>query len=210
MRPLLVSYGDICILTRSPIVRRMNRLRIFPEMCARTRCSFASATRNIVPGSTLMIVPSKLMAFVPFIMMILRSARPRMLSGPAVQSIPDLPAIARKTVRAVRARPVFPWTSFVHVERAAVKFVAVKPVLRRIGLSVVVHSDKRKPARFTGHLVHHQMDFVDGSMFFEQILKIVLGGLKREITYVQFHCVLNMEILPSYRAVPVNRVSNHQ
>jgi len=23
---------------------------------------------------------------------------------------------------------------------------------------------------------------------FEQILKIVLGGLKREITYVQFHC----------------------
>jgi hypothetical protein len=26
-------------------------------------------------------------------------------------------------------------------------------------------------------------------MLFEQILKIVLGGLKREITYVQFHCV---------------------
>jgi len=35
------------------------------------------------------------------------------------------------------------------------------------------------------------MDFVDGAMLFEQILKIVLGGLKREITYVQFHCVLN-------------------
>jgi hypothetical protein len=26
-------------------------------------------------------------------------------------------------------------------------------------------------------------------MLFEQILKIVLGGLEREITYVQFHCV---------------------
>jgi hypothetical protein len=47
-------------------------------------------------------------------------------------------------------------------------------------------------------------------MLFEQILKIVLGGLKREITYIQFHCALNLEKLPSYRAVPGNRVSNHQ
>jgi hypothetical protein len=35
------------------------------------------------------------------------------------------------------------------------------------------------------------MDFVDRAVLLEQILKIVLGGLKREITYVQFHCVLN-------------------
>ena len=33
----------------------MNLLRIFPEMCARTRWSFASATRNMVPGSTVVI-----------------------------------------------------------------------------------------------------------------------------------------------------------
>jgi hypothetical protein len=26
-------------------------------------------------------------------------------------------------------------------------------------------------------------------VLFEKILEIVLGGLKREITYVQFHCV---------------------
>src|SRR5207248_6097602 len=46
------------------------------------------------------------------------------------------------------------------------------------------------------------MDFVDGSVFFEQILKIVLGGLKREITYVQFHCVLNMEKLGATEPFP--------
>ncbi len=151
-----------------------------------------------------MIVPSKLMAFVPFIMMILRSARPRMLSGPAVQSIPDLPAIARKTVRAVRARPVFPWTSFVHVERAAVKFVAVKPVLRRIGLSVVVHSDKRKPARFTGHLVHHQMDFVDGSsLCFEYGNTTELQSRSRESG---FKPPMSEAHLTIFRAVKLNRV----
>jgi hypothetical protein len=26
-------------------------------------------------------------------------------------------------------------------------------------------------------------------VLFEQVLEIVLGGLKREITYVHFHCV---------------------
>jgi hypothetical protein len=43
-------------------------------------------------------------------------------------------------------------------------------------------------------------------VWFEQILKIVLGGLKGEITYVQFHCVLKLELLPSYRAGRANRV----
>src|SRR5207248_8798716 len=46
------------------------------------------------------------------------------------------------------------------------------------------------------------MDFVDGAVFFEQILKIVLGGLKREITYVQFHCVLNLEKLGATEPFP--------
>jgi hypothetical protein len=54
---------------------------------------------------------------------------------------------------------------------------------------VVIDSDEREPARFAGHAVHHEADFIDLAMLFEQILKIVLGGLKREITYVQFHCV---------------------
>src|SRR5438128_7133930 len=41
----------------------MKRLRILPEIWARTRWSLASATRNIVPGSTDVIVPSRLIAF---------------------------------------------------------------------------------------------------------------------------------------------------
>jgi len=59
----------------------------------------------------------------------------------------------------------------------------------RAGLRVVIHSDESESARFAGHPVHHEMDFIDGAMLFEQILKIILSGLKREITYVQFHCV---------------------
>src|SRR5262249_41087463 len=54
---------------------------------------------------------------------------------------------------------------------------------------VVIHGNEREPARFAGHTVHHQADFIDRAILFEQILKIVLGGLKREIAYIQFHCV---------------------
>jgi len=88
MRALAVSYGDISIFTRSPIVSRMKRLRIFPEMCARTMRSFASATRNIVPGSTIMMVPSNTIAFSEFTVLIRRKtpALMRMSAGGLIQS----------------------------------------------------------------------------------------------------------------------------
>ena len=68
-------------------------------------------------------------------------------------------------------------------------FATIERAHRGVGLRVVVHGDESEAAGLTGHPVHHEMDFVDRAMLFEQILKIVLGGLKREITYVQFHCV---------------------
>ena len=52
----------------------------------------------------------------------------------------------------------------------------------------VIHGDERKAARSAGHAIHHQRDFGDLAVLFEKILKIVFSGLKREITYVQFHC----------------------
>ena len=36
----------------------MKRLRIFPEMWARTKCLLARATRNMVPARTAVMVPS--------------------------------------------------------------------------------------------------------------------------------------------------------
>src|SRR6516225_112995 len=53
------------------------------------------------------------------------------------------------------------------------------------------HGQGNEVRLMTDRTVRHEADFVDLAMLFEQILKIVLGGLKREITYVQFHCVLN-------------------
>ena len=70
-------------------------------------------------------------------------------------------------------------------------FTTVERAHRGPRLCVVIHRNEREAARFAGHPVHHQTDFVHGAMLFEQILKIVLSGLKREIAYVQFLCVLN-------------------
>lgn len=58
MRALVVSYGDISILTLSPTTRRMKRFLILPEMCASTSCPPTSSTLNIVPARTETIVPS--------------------------------------------------------------------------------------------------------------------------------------------------------
>src|SRR6184192_3086889 len=54
---------------------------------------------------------------------------PECFRGRLCKSTPDLPAIARKTVRAVRTRTLFAWTSFVHVQRAAIKFLAIERIL---------------------------------------------------------------------------------
>ena len=75
--------------------------------------------------------------------------------------------------------------------------MAVEPAHRGTGLRVVIHGDEREPARFASHPVRHKADFIDLAMLFEQILKIVLCALKREITYVQFHGALKRK---NYRA----------
>jgi hypothetical protein len=116
----------------------------------------------------------------------------------------DLSAKAREvSSRAVRsARALFARTRLIHVQRAAVEFFAVRGAHRGFGLFGVTHSDERKPARFSGHPVHHEIDFADSAVLFEQILKIVLGGLESEITYVQFHSVLNLEKLGATEPFP--------
>src|ERR1051325_5641506 len=141
---------------------------------------------------------------------------------PEAGEVPSLPV--RATAGALFAR-----TRFVHIQRATIHLFAIGRAHRGLGLRIVVHGHEREPARFARHPVHHQMDFVDSAVLFEQILKIVLGGLESEITYVQFHCVLNLgkttELqsrsresgfkppmsdahLTIYRAVKLNRVSN--
>src|SRR5262245_25991088 len=170
----------------------------------------------MVPGRTVVIVPSSSIAFseliIPRLVASARCADPDAAARrPYQSSIPNLLAKAGETPPAVvRTRTFGARTRFINSQRAAVKFTTVERAHRSVGLRTIIHCDERKSTRFASHAIHHQMDFVDRSMLFEKILKIVLCGLKREVTYVQFHCVLNLEKLPSYRAVPGNRVSNHQ
>jgi hypothetical protein len=88
--------------------------------------------------------------------------------------------------------------------------VTVERAHRGTGVRIVIDGDEREPARFAGHAVHHEADFSDLAMLLDKIMKIVLGVLKREITYVQFHLCLSLEKLSSYRAVTGNRVTNLQ
>jgi len=49
-----------------------------------------------------------------------------------------------------------------------------RPIAHRgVALRTVVHCDEPESTRFARQSVHHQMDFIDGAMLFEEILKIV-------------------------------------
>ena len=93
-------------------------------------------------------------------------------------------AAAAISIAAARAGTIFARARFVHVQRATIQLFAVGCAHCGFGLFVIVHRDEREAARFAGHPVHHKTDFADGAMLFEQILEIVLGGLKGEIPYV--------------------------
>src|SRR3954470_4130370 len=58
MRALSRSYGLISIFTLSPAAILMKCLRSLPEICASTMWPLSSCTRNIVPGRTVVILPS--------------------------------------------------------------------------------------------------------------------------------------------------------
>src|SRR5437667_2271692 len=168
------------------MVRRIKRLRIFPEICARTRCSFASSTRNIVPARTEMIFPSSSIAFLGSMMLDRVSCAQSMSAGSARSDyLPPLPA--------EWARTLFACARLVYVQRSPADFLAVERGHRSVGFGRVGHGDERETARLASHAIHHQRHFGDFAVFFEKILKIVFGSLKGEISYIQFHCDLILE-----------------
>src|SRR5580700_228414 len=131
-------------------------------------CSFASATRNMVPGRTEVIVPSTSMAFSEFIM-IDRASRPRKTSGAGCARSNYLPALLRETLATAAtrwARPLFASAGFVDGERTPTDFFAVQCGHSRPGFGVVVHGDEGETARLAGHAVHHQRHFADFAVLF--------------------------------------------
>ena len=97
----------------------------------------------------------------------------------------DLPVIAReRAFSAVWTRPLFARARFAYIQGAAIQFLAIGGGNRGIGFGCVIHGDKSKPARPAGHSIGHERNFADFAMLFEQILQIVLGGLKGEVTYI--------------------------
>lgn len=61
------------------------------------------------------------------------------------------------------------------------------------------HGDERETARFAGELILHQHDFADGAGLAEEILKIWLGGVEREIPDVEF--VTHLLVLCAWRGL---------
>jgi hypothetical protein len=70
---------------------------------------------------------------------------------------------------------------FIDRERAPVQFPAIERAHRRLESFGVCHGDKRKPLGSPGHAVCNQVDFSNGTNRREQVLKIILRGVKMQI-----------------------------
>jgi len=126
----------------------------------------------------------------------LQNRRPWKSAGSQIKSAGLVPRSGELT------RAVFASTRFVDGESASLHFLAVEGGDGRVGFRRVGHGDERKAARAAGGAVHHQGNVGDFAVFFEKILEIVFSGLKREITYVQFHCDFLEQYLPATEPFP--------
>src|ERR1043166_3317806 len=135
----------------------------------------------MVPARTEMIFPSSSIAFFES----MESAEPAPVARRrfAYSKSAGLVAVSLRL-----ARTLFASARFIHGQSATLHFLAVQGGHSRVGFRRVGHRDERKAAGAAGGAVHHEGDVGDFAMLFEKILKIVFSGLKREITYVQFHC----------------------
>jgi hypothetical protein len=71
------------------------------------------------------------------------------------------------------------------------------------------HRDKSKATGAARHPVGHECHLGDASLFFKKILEIIFSRLESEITYIEFHTVIQIGETVRYSAVPEARVSNH-
>src|SRR6266542_6071904 len=89
------------------------------------------------------------------------------------------PVTAARWTRALFAR-----TRLIDRECAPGNFLAVERSHGRSSFGGVVHRDEREAAGLARHAIHHQRNLGDFAVLLEKILKIVLGGLKGEISYI--------------------------
>src|SRR6267154_5387235 len=224
MRALSRSYGDISILTRSPMVRRMKRLRILPEICASTWCLLVSSTRNIVPASTASIRPSiSIGCSIQFFIIFCRlktNMFPRPKGQPLsrnkkVRDFTQIPhreipkgsaavfaaalATIGATISTTAARPrgaFFTRTGFVDHQVAPIDIFAVKGLDGGFRAFLGFHGDKTESARTAAEFIHDQLDARYRAVLGKKVLELIFRGVVREVADVTACAHDDFDFLP--------------
>jgi hypothetical protein len=93
------------------------------------------------------------------------------------------PAVASRT--AACAGPLRLWPRLVDDEVSVPEQPAVQHLDCLASLFLGRHLDEPESARPTGELVRDDSDCFDGSGLLEELAKVLLGGLEREVSYEQ-------------------------
>jgi hypothetical protein len=74
---------------------------------------------------------------------------------------------------------------FVDSQRASIEISAVHRRHGALGFGARAHGHEAEAARLTRHAIRHQVDVDDLAMRGESLAQRVLGGVERQVTYVQ-------------------------
>src|ERR1017187_3164164 len=194
-------------------------------MVASTTCWLSSSTRNIVPGSTTVTLPSTSMccSFMdgrPAIGTNRKTTRRSpVLTEPRLEIPIRLIAMATATATAVFTATTaaggcafFTRLGNAYGEGASSHILAVKGLNGLLRFLVRAHGHESKAARTIGHAIHYQVGFRDRAMRGERVSHLIFSGFqgkasdKQFIVHLIFYCPTNRCFL---QPVPERRVQNH-
>jgi hypothetical protein len=102
------------------------------------------------------------------------------------------------------------WASLIDFEFATAFVLAVQTFDGGVALCDIAHRDEPKAARFAGFAVRDEFDFGHRAEGLKEVPQRAFCHIKGKISDIKFHDDWISKSTVSYRAVPEDRVSNHQ
>jgi hypothetical protein len=102
------------------------------------------------------------------------------------------------------------WTSLIDFEFAAAFILSVQTFDGCVALRDIAHRNKPKAARLAGLPIRDEFDFGHRAERLKKVSERAFCHIKGKISDVKFHDDWISKSTVSYRAVPEERVSNHQ
>jgi hypothetical protein len=122
----------------------------------------------------------------------------------------DKTLTSRSRKGATAAAAIIFWTGLINFELAAPFVFSIQTLNGRVSLRDIAHRYEPKTARLAGFTICDEFDFGHRAEGLKEVPQRAFCHVKGKVSDVKFHDDWISKSTVSYRAVPEDRVSNHQ